>query len=349
MRSFVLVLLSVAFSLPVLAGEGAREISQVCAVDTGCFPGDSAGFPVTITAAGSYVLTGDLQVPDENTSGIFVQTPNATVDLGGFEIRGVTTCSGTPLVCSPSSGNGTGLVIGEGGRVLNGTVIGMGLAGVFAGPRGVVENVHATQNRFWGIRSSTSSAVVRSIADLNGGDGIEAESGSTITGNNASGNVLAGISVGAGSTVAGNTVHSNGSDGIQTNQGCSVTGNTAYLNARNGIFAFDGSLVRGNTTYQNGQDGIFATQGVTIVNNTSYDNGDSTTPELDDGIDCFEGCDVRGNTVRDNSGYGLNVGASAYRENVVTNNATGGIFGFSSINRGNNYCAGTGVTLADCP
>ena len=36
------------FALPAFADEGVLEINQVCAVNTGCFVGDSAGFPVTI-------------------------------------------------------------------------------------------------------------------------------------------------------------------------------------------------------------------------------------------------------------------------------------------------------------
>ena len=30
------------------ASDGVLEINQTCATQTGCFPGDSAGFPVTL-------------------------------------------------------------------------------------------------------------------------------------------------------------------------------------------------------------------------------------------------------------------------------------------------------------
>jgi hypothetical protein len=46
-----------------LANEGRREINQHCAL-VGCFAGDSAGFPVVLTAPGSYVLSGSLSVID---------------------------------------------------------------------------------------------------------------------------------------------------------------------------------------------------------------------------------------------------------------------------------------------
>jgi hypothetical protein len=46
---------------PLLAGDGKLEINQSC-IAVGCFPGDTAGFPVTITSSGSYLLTGNLEV-----------------------------------------------------------------------------------------------------------------------------------------------------------------------------------------------------------------------------------------------------------------------------------------------
>ncbi len=42
-----------AISGPAHAVDGVLEINQACAVNAGCFAGDTAGFPVTITGAGS--------------------------------------------------------------------------------------------------------------------------------------------------------------------------------------------------------------------------------------------------------------------------------------------------------
>ena len=70
----LVVLLSSVTSLH--AGEGVLEINQACAVNpvTGCFSGDAPGFPVTIdgSAGRSYLLTGDLVIPDPDTSGISI-------------------------------------------------------------------------------------------------------------------------------------------------------------------------------------------------------------------------------------------------------------------------------------
>ena len=51
MRLFLLPLLTLVLALPVLAVDGVLEINHTCAVQTGCFSGDTPGYPVTITEA----------------------------------------------------------------------------------------------------------------------------------------------------------------------------------------------------------------------------------------------------------------------------------------------------------
>ena len=60
MRSLLTPFLLFALATPALAVDGVLEINQTCAVQTGCFAGDSPGFPVTITQPGSYRLTSNL-------------------------------------------------------------------------------------------------------------------------------------------------------------------------------------------------------------------------------------------------------------------------------------------------
>lgn len=55
-----LLTLIVTFATPAFAVDGVLEINQTCAVQTGCFSGDTPGFPVTINATGSYRLTSNL-------------------------------------------------------------------------------------------------------------------------------------------------------------------------------------------------------------------------------------------------------------------------------------------------
>lgn len=317
-----------------LAGDGVLEINQICAVQTGCFAGDTAGLPVTITASGSYRLTSNLPVPNENTDGILVSTSSVSIDLAGFEIAGPVVCAGSPLACAPATGTGSGvertLATNRGISVRNGTITGMGTYGVR-----LAEQAEATNLR---VRS-------------NGIDGIQVGNSSIVSGNTAQGNGRAGILAGNGSTISGNTAQGNGEDGIVSNFGSTVSGNTTFLNEDDGMIVGSGSTISGNTAYQNGNDGIQGTSACTIIGNTAYDNGDSTSAELDDGIECSAGCIARSNSLRLNSGVGLNLSTdSAYSDNVVTGNATGTVAGTGSPNsRGGNYCAGPGTLSAFCP
>ena len=62
---------------PALAADGVDEINQTSALAGGITPGDAAGFPITLTEPGSYVLTSNLSVP-AGTSGIDVGAPGVT-------------------------------------------------------------------------------------------------------------------------------------------------------------------------------------------------------------------------------------------------------------------------------
>jgi hypothetical protein len=207
---------------PALAVDGVREINQVCAETTGCFTGDSAGFPVTVTAPGSYRLTGNLQIPDANTHGIQVSTSDVSIDLNGYRVGGPVGCSLiSPVVCS-SSGSGRGITVDVDSNlrlaVRNGTVAGAGNAGVFVGQFGVVENVRAASNAGDGIRTGGQSRVERCNASANGGRGIAVLSNSIVESSQvfATGAGMAGIEASLGGTVRGNVVVGAGDDGIHT-------------------------------------------------------------------------------------------------------------------------------------
>ncbi|MBY0400189.1 hypothetical protein K2X89_07835, partial [Myxococcota bacterium] len=125
----IFALLLMTLSFPALATDGVLEVNQTCAVQTGCFAGDTAGFPVTISgsAGRSYRLTSDLVVPNEVTDGIQVSTDNVTIDLGGFEMRGPVVC--TAVGCTPAvefGGVGVDAATASGTAVRNGSIRGMG-------------------------------------------------------------------------------------------------------------------------------------------------------------------------------------------------------------------------------
>ena len=77
------------------AANGVFAINRVCAVSSsGCFTGDSTGYPVTITQPGSYILTSNLSTGSLATNRITIQADNVTLDLNGFSIIGPRSCTG---------------------------------------------------------------------------------------------------------------------------------------------------------------------------------------------------------------------------------------------------------------
>lgn len=257
------------------AVDGTLEISPVCAAQTGCFAGDAAGFPVTISASGSYRLTSDLVVPDANTTAIQVTASDVSLDLNGFAIVR-SGCQGVTFDCTPPSGSGFGVQTttstANGVSVSNGSVVGMGSTGISVGTAGEVYDVRLRWNRTDGVFAGALSTVRDNVAHENG---------------------FRGLFVGTGSTVSGNTVSSSGSDGIVTASGCTVSGNTASFNGGDGLDIGTGSTVVDNTAYDNDQNGIrvnvdSAVQRNTVRLNSSY------------GLSLSSSTAYRGNVINDN-------------------------------------------------
>lgn len=255
MRS-ILTLLILTLATPALASDGVLEINHTCAVQTGCFPGDGTGYPVTISgqAGGSYVLTSNLIVPDVNTDGIQFNTSDIGIDLNGFAIIGAD-CVGATTNCTPTSGIGSGVArtsgLNRGVSVKNGSVTGMGRYGVFIGDHARITNVSVRWNRL---------------------DGINASSGGVISGNTSYQNGRRGINVFESATVSGNTVYENGDVGITASAGSTVSGNTARMNGGTGIVSSNGSTISGNTSSENEGSGITATDGCAVIGNTVRGN-----------------------------------------------------------------------------
>jgi len=231
---------------PAIADEGAYEISPLC-VDTGCFDGDSPGFPVTIANPGRYVLTGSLDLNNAtnpfNTSAITVGTPagpaDAIIDLNGFEIRGPVTCDGTPVTsCAGDPGSGSGILLLSNSRatILNGRIQGMGAFGIRCNTGGTfcrIENVIVEQNRDGGIFSnSVNGGSIDNVTALRNGDFGILQSRGSIRNSVSRGNQGVGITANR-SNVDSTMSESNGSHGITA-----------------------GGVIRNSTFSSNGGDGI---------------------------------------------------------------------------------------------
>jgi hypothetical protein len=122
------------------AVDGVTLINQSKALAGGVTPGDEPGFPVTISRPGSYKLSGNLTVPDGETTAIVITHPRVTLDLNGFAIQGPVTLSGSgaSLACTGRSAAwhaGVGVLVqlppNTAGAVAvgNGTIAGMGGVG----------------------------------------------------------------------------------------------------------------------------------------------------------------------------------------------------------------------------
>jgi len=137
------------------ADNGVFAINDVCD-GFGCFPGDSGGFPITITNAGSYQLTSNLISSSTTVNVIEINANNVTLDLNGFSIIGPKTCTGlgSTLVCNNSSMTANGIAstnaLTYNSIIKNGTIEGFS-TGIDLGPTNsangdVIKHVTLRQN-----------------------------------------------------------------------------------------------------------------------------------------------------------------------------------------------------------
>jgi hypothetical protein len=206
MRPILTLLFLLALATPALATDGVLEINQTCAVQTGCFPGDTAGFPVTISALGSYRLTSSLVVG--NGSVINVDTSRVSIDLNGFSIR-----------CEPAAncflvvGSGINGANADDVTVRNGMISEMAGNGITLGDRARIQNMRITNNGSYGVTMRGSSLLIHS----------------TIRGNS-----LSGVrTFDEGSLIIDNVINDNGGHGISGSGGTSYKGN--LLTGNNGV------------------------------------------------------------------------------------------------------------------
>lgn len=167
---FVLATLLIAAS--AAGNDGQQEINITCAYSTGCFPGDTPGLPVTITAGGSYRLTSNIDFFGEETTAIMIRANDVTIDMAGFRIRcqrQILVIGGGPSpLCGTTNGNGSGIRADNidfrtGSEVKNGSVIGMAGIGVRLGWHSVIRNMRISDGGGMGIQMYFGGLVEGSI------------------------------------------------------------------------------------------------------------------------------------------------------------------------------------------
>jgi hypothetical protein len=234
----LLIILFIINSYIAYAVDGVVEINQTCATQSGCFSGDIASFPVTIdgSVGKSYRLTSDLVLPDENSNGILIESPNVSIDFNRFGIIRQACIDLPSIECIATSGVGRGVtinsIVNTGISIFNGSITGMGESGISLGGVSQVNNVNVKWCR------------------------------------------TSGVSVGTYSVVKNNIIHDNGTQGILTRSGTKIIDNLVYENGSNGIsHSENGGYVYGNVVRKNGASGLrlvdnTAYRGNVITNNT---------------------------------------------------------------------------------
>lgn len=135
MKARTLVL---AGAIAVAAGAATAQvtINQTKALAGNVTPGDTPGFPVTLSQPGTYRLTSDLVVP-QWSAGVIIQSAFVTLDLNGFSIRSTNQCTANTytqmLDCAtPSQSNAHGVVSYNNHTVIrNGRIVGFPGHGIY--------------------------------------------------------------------------------------------------------------------------------------------------------------------------------------------------------------------------
>lgn len=277
---------------PALASDGVLEINHACAESpTGCFPGDTMGYPVTITSGGSYRLTGSLQVASTSVDGIEIQADRVALDLGGFTVGG-----------PAGSGTGRGIFVDSGFvRIANGFVQEFGAEGIVSvGANLTVHDVESSGNGADGLRAGSFSEVRGGHFRGNANEGVELGASSKVVGVRAGANNY-GIVVGGGSLVQDCVVEGN------TNHGVRVTG--------------PGSRVESCVATGNNIGISIDADRCTVVNNTSADNTSEGIASGIVGSTQYSQSVFDGNHVANNGSHGILITGT---DNVIVRNSSNG-------------------------
>ena len=347
MRPLLNLMLVLILASPALAADGVLEINATCAVQTGCFAGDTPGYPVSVTQPGSYRLTSNLVQPDAATSVILATANDVSIDLGGFEISGPFLCPGNPANCL-AAGNSYAVDANgvSGASVTNGAVRGTA-RGILLGDHCVVRDVRVVETTNSGIFVGAGCAISRVVVARNGNHGVSLTQGTvTVTDSAAYDNEGSGFSFGLNATITGSSARRNGGNGILGNAGTQVSNCVASDNTLDGISLNIAGTVTSSSSYSNTGSGIRASAGSVVRFNSAYGNSDR-------GIVLGAGSQAIGNSIRFNIGLGLTLGdLSGYRENVLTANNGGAeiqvgaaLVSDTIFNLGSNVCG----TDTACP
>lgn len=249
-----------SFSNSASAVDGVILITQANAQAGNVTPGDTAGFPVTISRSGSYRLASNLNIGASavsiNALEIKSTTPgtqlNVTMDLNGFLIGGTNVCDfdeQQDVACTTTSGTGNGITTASDSsvRISNGAVRGFGKNGIYCEGSCTIDELTVANNGGTGIMISNNSNIPSIITNnsvfLNGNNGIFAQF-STIESNGVKNNIGYGIAS-AYSSVVGNAVSSNVKEGLAGTDNAFSNNNFNFNNGGNANSQVTGGIQTG--------------------------------------------------------------------------------------------------------
>jgi hypothetical protein len=288
-----------------------------------------SSLPFTITASGSYYLTGNLQFSATTGDAITINVNNVTIDLKGFTLSSTAAVTGNAIAINGALRNiavRNGVIAGNTTVTITGNPpnqtwtttpagFGGGIRSLSANP----VNCQFSHLRISGCRESGVSAGEHATIDditatLNGNTGIGASNGS-VTGSTANSNGSSGITA-IDCSVTGSIANSNGFVGITVGGGI-VTTSVANSNGFAGISALDGSVTNSNANSNHGS-GINASS---VTSSNAKSNGTI-------GITASS---VTSSNASFNAGNGISVNSGSVTTSTANSNGGNGIFAPSGV------------------
>jgi parallel beta-helix repeat protein len=286
-----------------------------------------SSLPFLISQPGSYYLTTNL-TGAAGQNGITITAPDVTLDLMGFELRGVGgSLSG--IFMNPATSP----------HVLNGSIVSWGQDGINGtnGGGGTIELLRVSANGRYGISFNSGSQIHKCIVFANGNVGLYLSNDIEVDDCVASGNGTHGIQAGTGSTIrrclavgnAGAGITGSGIDGLNivecntafNGSGIATLGQTivkdcfARSNSVAGIAVGPGSTVQGCNASDNGTNGITVDLGSTVQGCIAENN-------KGDGITARNGSSVLNCSARQNQFDNIEVDGDCVVANNTCDNAT---------------------------
>jgi parallel beta-helix repeat protein len=252
--------------------------------------------PFNITQPGSYYLTTNL-VGIAAQNGITINSDCVTIDLMGFELRGV-----------PGSLSGIFFNGQFRAYIYNGCFRNWGQDGINGnnGAASILERLRVGNNGRNGIAINSGSQVRQCIVSASGQVGILTSNDVEVDDCVSGGNTTHGIQVGTGSNVRRCLTSGNGASGITGSglNGLNISDCNADNNGAGGIAGIGQTIVKDCFTRSNRTVGITVGDGSSVINSTANDNGVPTVT-VANGINVGGGSTVRDCTTRNNTGDGI--------------------------------------------